>query len=130
MTKAARFSGLCRDFPVLALPRGSFSASSRTPRRASTRIALHAGAVPHQREMAALAAHFAFVALGLGFGAAFGLARLRGFLLRSCAGARPTRLDELAPRVIETANTRDPGFLTKRVVTGVAIGLQLPLIHI
>jgi hypothetical protein len=49
------------------------SESSRTPRRAATRIALHAGAIPHQREVAALAAHLAFVAFGLGFGPAFGL---------------------------------------------------------
>ena len=47
-------------------------ASSRTPRRAATRVALHAGAVAHQREVAALRAHLAFVAPGLGFGAAFG----------------------------------------------------------
>src|SRR5258707_1380471 len=45
---------------------------SATPRRAATRIALHAGAIPHQREVPAFAAHFAFVALCLGFGAAFG----------------------------------------------------------
>ena len=37
------------------------------------RIALHAGAVAHQREVPAFAARLAFVALGLGFGAAFGL---------------------------------------------------------
>ena len=46
---------------------------SRTPRRAAAGIALHAGAIPHQREVAALRAHLAFVALGLGFRAAFGL---------------------------------------------------------
>ena len=51
------------------------STISRTPRRASTRIALHARPVPHQREVAALRAHLAFVALGLGFRPAFGLAR-------------------------------------------------------
>src|SRR3954468_21419470 len=49
----------------------------RTPRRAAARVALHAGAVPHQREVAALAAHLALVALGLGLGAAVGLARRR-----------------------------------------------------
>ena len=42
---------------------------SRTPRRAAARIALHAGPVPHQREVAALRAHLALIALGLGFGA-------------------------------------------------------------
>src|SRR6185436_959764 len=47
---------------------------SRTPRRTSARIALHAGPIPHQREVAALRAHLAFVALGFGFCAAFGLA--------------------------------------------------------
>ena len=46
---------------------------SATPRRASARVALHAGAVAHQREVSALAAHFALIAFGLGFGAAFGL---------------------------------------------------------
>ena len=56
--------------------------NSRTPRRAATRIALHAGPVPHQREIPALAAHLAFVALGLGLGAAFGLGRCG--LLRRC----------------------------------------------
>src|SRR6185312_7580638 len=48
----------------------------RTPRRAAARIALHARAVAHQREVAALAAGLALVALGAGFGAL--LAR-RGF---------------------------------------------------
>src|ERR1700694_3703256 len=54
----------------------TFSDHSRTPRRAPTRIALHARAVPHQREMPAFAAHLAFVAFCLGFRPAFGLARL------------------------------------------------------
>jgi hypothetical protein len=44
----------------------------RTPRRRSARIALQTSAIPHQREVHALRAHFAFVAFGLGFGAAFG----------------------------------------------------------
>src|SRR5579871_2830223 len=44
----------------------------RTPRRAPTRIALQTRAVAHQREVAAGAAGFAFVAFGAGFGAAFG----------------------------------------------------------
>ena len=48
--------------------------SLTTPRRAATRIALHACAIPHQREIAALAAHLAFVAFCLGFRPAFGLA--------------------------------------------------------
>lgn len=46
---------------------------SRTPRRAPARIALHAGPVPHQREVAALRAHLAFVAFCLGFRSALGL---------------------------------------------------------
>ena len=46
---------------------------SRTPRRAATRIALHAGAIPHEGKIPAFAAHLAFIAFGLGFGAAFGL---------------------------------------------------------
>jgi hypothetical protein len=80
---------------------------SATPRRASARIALHTSAVPHQRKIPTLAAGFAFVAFGAGFGAFFGggrlgvdarvgpgemLERLRGreFLLRlglQCCGA-------------------------------------------
>src|SRR5271156_5278307 len=48
----------------------------RTPRRRTARIALQTRAVAHQREIPALAAHFAFVAFGLGFGAAFGGRRL------------------------------------------------------
>src|SRR5262249_26836792 len=39
------------------------------PRCAAAGIALEAGAVAHQREVAAFAAGFALVALGLGFGA-------------------------------------------------------------
>jgi hypothetical protein len=49
----------------------------RTPRRAAARIALHAGAVSQQSEVAALAAGFAFVAFGLGFGAFLGRRGLR-----------------------------------------------------
>src|SRR4029077_3730909 len=44
----------------------------RTPRGAPARVALHAGAVAHQREVAAFAAGFALVALGAGLGALFG----------------------------------------------------------
>jgi hypothetical protein len=50
-----------------------FSYGSRTPRRAATRIALHARSIPHQREVEAFAAHLAFVSLGFRFQAAFGL---------------------------------------------------------
>src|ERR1700730_18366568 len=45
---------------------------SRTPRRAAARIALQTRAVPHQREIQALRAHLALIALRLGLGAAFG----------------------------------------------------------
>src|SRR5262245_10740588 len=48
----------------------SIKPSLRTARRAPTRIALQARAIPHQREVQALRAHLAFVAFGLGFGAA------------------------------------------------------------
>src|SRR5262245_9102523 len=51
-------------------------ASSRTPRRAPARVALQARAVAHQREVQALRAHLAFVALGFRFGAAGGGGRL------------------------------------------------------
>src|SRR5579859_151603 len=60
---------------------------SRTPRRASARVALHARAVAHQRKVAALAAHLALVAFGFGFGPAFGLG--------GCGGRRGSRLAPL-----------------------------------
>src|SRR5579864_6052907 len=60
---------------------------SRTPRRRPTRIALHAGAVAHESEVAALRAHLALIALGLGFRAAFGF--------RRCGGCRRARLAPL-----------------------------------
>src|ERR1051325_8341976 len=49
----------------------------RTPRGAAARVALHAGAVAHQSEVAAFAAGFALVALGAGLGALLGGRRLR-----------------------------------------------------
>jgi hypothetical protein len=63
-----------------------------TPRRAAASIALHARAIPHQREVAALAAHLALVALGLGFRAALGLA---GSCHLSGAGLAPLEGFEL-----------------------------------
>src|ERR1700722_2771222 len=66
--------------------------NSRTPGRAATRVALHAGAVTHQSEVAALRAHLAFVALGFSFGAAFGFGRRRGL---SCTGLAPLHRLEL-----------------------------------
>jgi hypothetical protein len=60
---------------------------SRTPRRASTRIALHARPIPHQREVAALRAHLAFVALCFRFRPAFGLGGGDGH--RRAAGLAP-----------------------------------------
>src|SRR6266699_6335164 len=56
-------------------------AKSRTPRGAAASVAFHAGAVAHQREIAAFAAGFAFVTLGLGLGALF-RRRGAGLLLR------------------------------------------------
>ena len=56
---------------------------SRTPRRASASIALHAGPIPHQREVAALRAHLALVAFGLRLGAPLRLGRD----MRHCGGA-------------------------------------------
>lgn len=44
-------------------------------RRASARVAFHARAVPHQREVRALGTHVAFVASGFRFRAAVGLGR-------------------------------------------------------
>jgi hypothetical protein len=69
--------------------------ASRTPRRASARIALHARAVPHQREVSAFAAHLAFVAFCLGFGPAFGFRRC-GLLRR--AGLAPLQRFQLFGR--------------------------------
>lgn len=46
--------------------------SSTASRRAPTRIALQTSPIPHQREIQALRAHLALIALRLGFGAAFG----------------------------------------------------------
>ena len=40
-----------------------------TPARSAARVALHAGAVAHQREISALAAAVAFIALDARFGA-------------------------------------------------------------
>src|SRR3954463_8918466 len=48
---------------------------SRTSRGAAARVTFHTRAIPHQREVAALAAHLAFVALGLCFRPAFGFSR-------------------------------------------------------
>src|SRR5437773_6837531 len=76
---------------MLALSASMAAASnSATSRRAPTRIAFHARPIPHQREIPALAAHLALVALGLGFLAAFGLGGLghRG----GGAGAAPSLL--------------------------------------
>src|SRR4051812_12350456 len=55
-----------------------------TPRGASARIALHAGAVAHQREIPALAAGFALVALSLCLGALLGCR-----VLGDCLGFSP-----------------------------------------
>src|SRR3954471_10005453 len=68
--------GLAAAFPSMhtQVKLGRDLAPSRTPRRAAASIALHTRPIPHQREVAALAAHLAFVALGLGFRAALGLA--------------------------------------------------------
>ena len=65
---------------------------SRTPRRASARIALHAGPIPHQREVPALGAHLAFIPFGFRFGAAFGLGWRGG---GGAAGLAPLHLLEL-----------------------------------
>src|SRR5437763_15951919 len=56
----------------MSLPYWTALSQSRTPRGAPARVALHAGAVAHQREVAAFAAGFALVALGAGFGAFLG----------------------------------------------------------
>src|SRR5437764_5202056 len=67
--------------------------SLRTPRGAPARVALHAGAVAHQGEVAAFAAGFALVALGAGFGALLGCG-----LLGVSLGVGPVERVELLRR--------------------------------
>src|SRR5579885_1752761 len=72
-----------RPCPMIVTPRQTRLRGVRrlrTPRRTPARVALHARAVAHQREVAAFAAGLALVAFGAGFGAF--LAR-RGFGLRA-----------------------------------------------
>ena len=63
-----------------------------TPGGAAARIALEAGAVAHQREVAAFAAGFALVALGLGLGA---LLRSGSTRFRARVGALLAARDDL-----------------------------------
>lgn len=67
--RSSSVASVCKEASVALL---------RTPRRATARIALHTSAVPHQREIPALAAHFAFVAAGFRLGTTLGLAWRRG----------------------------------------------------
>ena len=60
------------DSPTCLLPPEPWKFSLATPGRGPARIALETRAVPNQREVQALAAHLALIALRLGFGAAFG----------------------------------------------------------
>jgi hypothetical protein len=62
---------------------------------APTRIALHTRPIPHQGKIPALAAHLAFVAFGLRFGAAFGFG---GGLFARGAGFAPLQGFELFRR--------------------------------
>ena len=55
-----------------------FDVRSRATRRRSTRIALQARAIPHQREVGAFWATFSDIALHLGFGALVHAAALLG----------------------------------------------------
>src|SRR6185312_12127071 len=84
----------------------------RTPRRRPARVALHAGAVAHQREVAALAAGFALVALGAGLGALLrgGVLGLRAHLLRLGAHLELLRRGELGLRLaLERGGAGDLG---------------------
>lgn len=76
-----------RQFCNLRVEKWSIQNPSATPARSSTSIALLAGAVPHHREVLALGAHVAGVALHDGLGAALGGEGF-GFcgLLRRCVG--------------------------------------------
>src|SRR3981081_4336640 len=84
---------------------------SAAPRRRATRIALHARSVAHQREVAALAAHFAFVAFCLGFGAALGLARDRGLRRAGLAPLQGFELLRWREIVLGFLLQRDRAFL-------------------
>ena len=98
--------------------------SSRTPRRATARIALHAGAIPHQREVAALAAHLAFVAFGLGFGAAFGLGRGGGLRAAGLAPLQGFQLLGWREVVARFLLQRDRAFDGVAGAGGCAVGGQ------
>src|SRR5262249_13101620 len=75
--------GFARAQPILrsrSSDRSRFLASrpsSATPRRAAAGVALEAGAVAHQGEVAAFAAGLAFIALGARLGALLGRDRAR-----------------------------------------------------
>ena len=100
--RSKRRGGLSTAPPI---PYRRPSGCLRAPRCATTRVALQARAVAHHGEVAAFAAGFAFVALGLGFGALLGSAarpsarvsaRANGSCppraarwARACARARP-----------------------------------------
>src|SRR4051794_22323457 len=68
----ALLSGVAGTSPATTSERVEYAQGSRTSRGASARVALHAGAVAHQREVAAFAAGFTPVALGARFGALLG----------------------------------------------------------
>ena len=73
MPKTLRSQSTAPCAVTLTLTGNSVSQSfkrSATPRRASAGVALHASAVAHQREVAALRAHLALVALGFRLGPA------------------------------------------------------------
>src|SRR5580700_9110122 len=80
------------------------NARSAAPRGAAAGVAFHAGAVAHQREVAAFAAGFAFVALGFGLGAPLGrtgaglAAQERQLLLLEPLGGRELLLGRRAQR--------------------------------
>lgn len=75
MPRAIR-NGAVAEYRFDATARASSSSFLAAPRRAAARVALQAGAVPHEREVAALAAGIALVAAEAGGGGALGLQRL------------------------------------------------------
>src|SRR6185312_770817 len=94
-----RCPGQSREDALRALARPLPLRRSRTPGRAATRVALHARTVAHQREVAALAAGFALVALGAGLRA---LLDRRGFRVL-------LRVDDV-DAVLELLGRRQLGF--------------------
>ena len=93
---------MSRPPQLLNISRASLELAA--PAGPAARIALHACPIPHQCEVAAFAAHLAFIAARLGFGAAFG-GECLGFCLRIDLGFRL-----LPGEVFQRLRRRELGF--------------------